>query len=245
MNTKKKEVKEVKEQNIDILAEEANRIIIENKYYQKKLDLYKKYVSLTKDIMTKCLSEKNNSTLTLFNSYINEIQKDYDNLNEEYEKKYFPKYQSLFDECLSDITMGKPVLKQYRAEDFVLDFLKQEKEDLINGLKKSIKQSKEYHLFREPKRDTIIDIKKGNKEIEKTTTELQQNMLYECKQCNKFSHRIKKYNEQIQIIKNNIDILKKYINEEKSKNTIDKISTNNTNINNNNIENNVENNNNL
>ena len=33
MNTKKKEVKEVKEQNIDILAEEANRIIIENKYY--------------------------------------------------------------------------------------------------------------------------------------------------------------------------------------------------------------------
>ena len=245
MNTKKKEVKEVKEQNRDILAEEANRIIIENKYYQKKLDLYKKYVSLTKDIMTKCLSEKNNSTLTLFNSYINEIQKDYDNLNEEYEKKYFPKYQSLFDECLSDITMGKPVLKQYRAEDFVLDFLKQEKEDLINGLKKSIKQSKEYHLFREPKRDTIIDIKKGNKEIEKTTTELQQNMLYECKQCNKFSHRIKKYNEQIQIIKNNIDILKKYINEEKSKNTIDKISTNNTNINNNNIENNVENNNNL
>ena len=62
------------------------------------------------------------------------------------------------DECLSDITMGKPVLKQYRAEDFVFDFLKQEKEDLINGLKESIKQSKEYHLFREPKRDTLIDL---------------------------------------------------------------------------------------
>ena len=73
--------------------------------------------------MTKCLSEKNNSTLTLFNSYIYEIQKDYNNLNEEYEKKYFPKYLSLLDECLSDITMGKPVLKQYRAEVFVLDFL--------------------------------------------------------------------------------------------------------------------------
>ena len=85
-------MKEVKEKNIDKLEEEANRIIIENKYYQKKLDLYKKYVSLTKEIMTKCLSGKNNSTLTLFNSYIYEIQKDYNNLNEEYEKKYFPKY---------------------------------------------------------------------------------------------------------------------------------------------------------
>ena len=51
-------MKEVKEKNIDKLEEEANRIIIENKYYQKKLDLYKKYISLTKDIMTKCLSEK-------------------------------------------------------------------------------------------------------------------------------------------------------------------------------------------
>ena len=53
-------------------------------------------------------------------------------MNEEYEKKYFPKYQSLLDECLSDITMDRPVLKQYRVEDFVLDFLKKEKEDLIN-----------------------------------------------------------------------------------------------------------------
>ena len=68
-------------------------------------------------------------------------------------------------------------------------------------------------------------------------------MLYECKQFNKFSNIIKKYNEQIKIIKSNINILKQYINEEKSKNTIEKISTNNTNFNN--IENNLENNNNL
>ena len=180
--------------------------------------------------MTKCLSETNNSTLSLFNSYINEIQKDYDNLKDDYEKKIFPKYQSLYDECLSDITMGKPVLKQYRAEDFVLEFLKNEKDDLINGLKKSIKQSKEFHLFREPKRDTMIDIKNGNKEIEKTTTELQQNMLYECKQCNKFSNRIKKYNKEIETIKKNINILKKYLDEKKSKNNNETESINNSNI---------------
>lgn len=226
-------MKEAKEQNIELLAEEAGNIIVVNKYLQKKLDLYKKYLILTKDTMTKCLSDKNNSALFLFNSYIEEIQKDYDNLKEEYDKKSLPKYQTIFDECLSDITMGKPVLKQYRAEDFVLDYLKTKKKDLINGLKKSIKLSKEYHLFREPKRDSLIDIKKGNKEIEKVNTELQQNMLYECKQCNKFSNRIKKNNQNLQVIKQNINILKKYISEQK----VDKISTsNNTN---NIIENNL------
>ena len=140
--------------------------------------------------MTKFLSDKTVSEIELFNSYLNEIQKDYDYHKEEYEKKYFPKYQLLYDEILSDITFGKPVLKQYKGEEFVLDYLKNKTDDLINGLKKSIQQSKEFQIFREPKRFSIIDTKKGNKEIEKTTIELQQNMLYECKKCNKFSNTI-------------------------------------------------------
>ena len=206
-----------KKKKLEQLAEEANSIIIINKYLQKKLDLYGKYIFLTKDIMKKCLSGKANSEL-VFNSYINEIEKDYDILKNEYDNKILPNYQSLFDECLSDITMGKPMLEQYRSEDFALEYLKTKKDDIIDGLKKSIKKSKEFHLFREPKRDTLInDERMGNKEMEKATTELQQNMLYECKQCNKFSNKIKQYNEEINIIKNNIKILKEYINEEKLK----------------------------
>ena len=206
--------------NIEILANEANETMILNKYLNKKIELYNKYISLTKNTMQKFFTDKNNSGINLFNSYINEIQKDYDNLKDEYDKNYYPKYQSLLEDCLSDITMNKPILKQYRAEEFILDYLKYEKEDLINGLKKSIKQSKHFHLFREPKRDSLIDMKKGNKEIERTSTELQQNMLYECKQCNKYSYRIKKYSYQIEEIKKNIKLLKKYINEEKSKSKI-------------------------
>ena len=154
--------------NIEILANEANETMILNKYLNKKIELYNKYISLTKNTMQKFFTDKNNSGINLFNSYINEIQKDYDNLKDEYDKNYYPKYQSLLEDCLSDITMNKPILKQYRAEEFILDYLKYEKEDLINGLKKSIKQSKHFHLFREPKRDSLIDMKKGNKEIEKT-----------------------------------------------------------------------------
>ena len=230
-------MEEIKEStNIETLANEANETMILNKYLNKKIELYNKYISLTKNTMQKFFTDKNNSGINLFNSYINEIQKDYDNLKDEYDKNYYPKYQSLLEDCLSDITMNKPILKQYRAEEFILDYLKSEKEDLINGLKKSIKQSKHFHLFREPKRDSLIDMKKGNKEIEKTSTELQQNMLYECKQCNKYSYRIKKYNYQIEEIKKNIKLLKKYINEEKSKSKIDNNDLENNSINKDNKE---------
>ena len=164
--------------NLEELNHRANEIIIINKYLENKLDLYKKYINLTKEIITKCLNDKQ-SSLKLFNLYINEIQKDYDNIRDEFTKNDYAKYKTLEDECLSDISLGKPVLNQNRGEEFVLYYLKDEKDDLINGLKKSIKQSKEYHLFREPKRDTLIDIKNGDKKIEKITTEIQQNMLYE------------------------------------------------------------------
>jgi hypothetical protein len=227
-------MKEKKEENIELLEKETNKEIVLNKYLMKKLELYKKYIHLTKHTVTKCLSGKKDSAFTYFNSYVAEIQKDYDNLKEEYDKNFFPKYQSLYDECLSDITMGRPILKQYRLEEFVLDYLDKEKDVLISRLKGSIKNSKEFHLFREPKRDSLVDIEKGNKEIEKTTTELQQNMLYECKKCNKFSYRIKKYKIQIKEIKENIAKLKKYIEEEKSNKNNDIIS----NYSNNNTENN-------
>ena len=203
-------MKEIKEQNIDLLSKEANKITSINKYLKTKIDLYNKYINLTKESMTKYLSDKTTSPIELFNSYLDEIQKDYDKLKEEYEKKYCPKYQLLYDECMSDITFGKPVLKQYKAEEFVLGYLRNKTDDLISGLKKSIQQSKEFQIFREPKRLSIIDTKKGNKEIEKTTTELQQNMLYECKKYNKFSNKIKKYNEYIFKLSKNIKLLKKY-----------------------------------
>jgi hypothetical protein len=60
--------------------------------------------------------------------------------------------------------MNVEVIYQWGVEkkrkNFFLDNIKIEKEDTINSLKKSIKSSKEYHLFRESKRDNLIDIKK-------------------------------------------------------------------------------------
>ena len=200
------------EENMDNLASEANEIMAENKYYYKKLSLYEKYINITKDVITNLLSNNNiESALKLFDKYIEEIQKDYDELNKIYEKNELPEYNKLIDYLFSDITMGKPILEQKKNIKFCLENKKLEKEFIIKSLKNSIKKSKEFQLFREPSRYTLIEMKEGCKEIEKTTNELQQNMLYELKKCNKFKERIIKYNEQIKEIEKNIDILKNYM----------------------------------
>ena len=201
-----------KEESIDYLSSQANEIMAENKYYYNKLSLYDKYISKTKNVIKNILSSKNiEKSIECFNNYLEDIQKEYDILNKSYEKNELPEYNELIDNLFSEITMGKPILEQKRTTQFYLDYIKLEKDATIKSLKDSIKKSKQFQLFREPKRFSLIEMKEGNKEIEKTTTELQQNMLYELKKCNKFKERIIKYNEQIQDIENNINILKNYM----------------------------------
>jgi len=219
-------MKDKKDHNLELLERQANHVLILNEYLRKKLDLYKKYTKLTKDAMAKCISDQSNY-IGVFNTYINEVQKDYDIMKDDYDKNYFPKYESLSDNYFSDISMGKPILNQCQNEEFSLGYLKTKSEDIVNELKKDIKQSKHFNLFREPKRDSLVDILQGNKEIEKVTNELQQNMLYECKKCNKFKFRVKKYSDQISAMKNNINILKKFLKGQKIENKNEDISSHN------------------
>ena len=211
MNDKRRRIK-----RMNRLANDANKKIITNKYLFKKYEIYNKYNLLTKEIMTKCLTEKKIPPMQFFTEYYEKIKKDSDNLKNEYENVY-SKFNTLRAECGDELSMGKPILEQKKNEEFTLKFLKKDRDDTIYALKTSIKSSKDYHLFREPKRDTLIDIKKGNKEMEKATNELQQSMLYECKKCNKFNNMIKKYGSKIIKMSKNIELLNNYIETNKFK----------------------------
>jgi len=83
--------------------------------------------------------------------------------------------------------MGMPVLHQYINEEFTLNYYKDKCESII-----SIKTSSKFSLFQESTREFLVEITIGNKEIEKTTDELHQYILYECKMYNKFKYKIKK-----------------------------------------------------
>ena len=201
---------------MNTLAKEANKKITINKYLLKKYDIFNHYNLLTKDIMNKCLSDQNVPPLTYFNQYSKELENDYNNIKIEYNNT-FSKFNTLLDECRSDISMGKPILTERKNDEFTLEYSKIKKTNIIDSIKKSIKSSKDYHLFREPKRDNLVDIKEGNKEMEKITNELQQSMLYECKRCNKYINKIIQYKSKTKAISKNIELLKKYIEDNKFK----------------------------
>ena len=201
---------------MNTLAKDANKKITVNKYLLKKYEIFAHYNLLTKDIMNKCLSDQNVSPLTYFTHYSKELENDYNSIKIDYNNT-FSKFNTLLDECRSDISMGKPILTERKNDEFTLEYSKIKKNDIINSIKKSIKSSKDYRLFREPKRDNLVDIKEGNKEMEKLTNELQQSMLYECKRCNKFVNKIIQYKYKAKAISQNIELLKKYIEENKFK----------------------------
>ena len=201
--------------NLDKLAREVTKLMTNNNYLLKIIEIYNHYSNLIKEIISK-ESEQEIPSLKYFKLYSKQIEKEYNNIKENY-KNACTKYNSLLDECGSEISIGKPVLSQKKNEEFTLNFLKNEKEDTINWIKKCIKASKKFHLFREHKRDNLVDIAKGNMKMEKITNEFQQDMLTDSKKCNKYNNKIRKYELKIVGIKNNIEILNKYIEKNKYK----------------------------
>lgn len=195
---------------IKILADTANKRMTINKYLHKKLEIYQNYNKLTKEIVDKCFTGKGESPLALFNNYSKIIEKDYEKLKKDYDNIY-SKFTTLLEECRSELSMGKPAFDQKKNEEFKMDYLLIKKEDIINSLKKDITSSKQYRLFREPKRDIFVNMKKGNKLSEKTADIFRRTVLKECKKCNKFDNNIKLYKSKIIGISKNIDLLKKYI----------------------------------
>ena len=120
---------------------------------------------LAKDNMTKCLLDKNIPPITLFNKYTEIIKNDFDKLKMEYENIYL-KYGSLKDEIIKNDISIEATISQKKNEEFILDNLIIEKNNIINLLKKSINLSKEFHLVREKIRDNLVDTKKIKRNIE-------------------------------------------------------------------------------
>ena len=108
--------------DFDILAKNVNKKFIYNKYLQKRVNLYNKYNLLVKEIMKKCIS-KNKNILSSFTQFSNDLKRDRINYKNDYDK-LLSKYNLLFDECVSDLTMGKPILEQKTNQIFSLEYLR-------------------------------------------------------------------------------------------------------------------------
>ena len=207
------------EKNLINYAKQAKIKIFLNNYLKEKLKFLEDYSKTTKKILNECILRKGNESLSIFKNYQNDIKNDNNVFRSEYEK-INKKYELLLKSSFNDIPIGVPILLEEKNTNFCLRFIEIENNNIIKGLDKSIEQSNKHELFRENIRDSLVDNEKGDKEMEKYITYLQNIMLYELKKCNGFNKKIKKYNLQKREILNNIQILNNYVTNNKIQNKI-------------------------
>ena len=138
----------------------------------------------------------------------------------EYDKIKSLKYNSLYKECTDELEMDKPLLNQLKSDKFTLEYTLSQKNDFIKVLTLNMKNSLIFTLFRQPKRDSFLDLKEGNSVIKEIITQTQSNILSNSKNFNYFKEKYKKDQRKKEILKNKIKQLREFIyflNKEKAK----------------------------
>lgn len=231
-NNKKKQKR--KEQILD-LAIEAKTKINQNRILISQIDNYINHIKMIKAFINKY--SENNNTLTEnisnkynnkyikneFNDYYQKLKLSVENLRET-TKKLKQKYETNTDFYFDDNEGDNLNYKQIQVDAFILSYSLEQKLNIIKKLKESVHFSRDYNIFREPKRETLVNIRYGEDYIDDINQELQRYALYEIKQFNKYYNRcqkkikkIKNYKQKIILFKQIINYFKN-INDDKTKN---------------------------
>ena len=250
---KKSSKKQKRKEQIISLAGEAKNKINQNRILSAQIDNYNNHIKLIKSFMNK-YSENNKLTESLSNDNTNskknkfikdEFKNYYQQLKQSVEelreatKKIKQKYETNNDIYFDDSDGDNLNYKQIQVDAFILSYSLEQKINIIKKLKESVHFSKDYNIFREPKRETLINTKYSEDYIDDINQENQRYCLYEIKQFNKYYNKCQKKIKKINNCKNKINLFKqiiKYfeqINNEKTKNnkTISSINTKNNNKN--------------
>ena len=221
---KKKNLKKQKrKEQIISLAEEAKLKINQNRLLSEQIDNYNKHIQMMKSFMNKYtqnnkltenISKDNNKIKCIKNEFINyykELKKYIGNLKEA-TNKVKKKYETNSDIHFDDISENNLSYKQIFLDSFILSYSIEQKSNIIKKLKESVHLSRDYNIFREPKRETLINKKFGEECIDDINQEYQRYILYEIKQFNKYHNRCQKKLKKINNYQNKIQVLKQIIN---------------------------------
>jgi hypothetical protein len=227
---KKKNLKKQKrKEQIISLAEDAKLKINQNRILSEQIDNYNKHIQMIKSFMnkytqntkiTESISKDNNKNKFIKNEFINyykELKKFIGELKEA-TNKVKQKYETNSDIYFDDISGDNLPYRQIFLDYFILSYSIEQKLNIIKKLKESIHFSKDYNIFREPKRETLINTKYGEEYIDDINQEYQRYILYEIKQFNKYHNRCQKKLKKVNNCKNKIQILNQIINYFQQKN---------------------------
>ena len=201
-------------ESITILADEAKTQISQNKYLLEIIGIFNQQISLVKSLIKSCSShtiqQKNGNNNPALN-YKNHLSLLNAKLKEEINKNN-KKYENMINNFSKDSSEANQSMSQFYIDNFILNNTINKLDYEIKMLNKKIESSKKYDIFREPRRETEIDIKESKTLFLVCNLEFQQKMLSFCRSYanNKFKN-IKK-ESKIKESKKQIALLKKYIN---------------------------------
>ncbi len=217
---KKNIKKQKRKEQIISLATDAKIKIYQNKILSEQINNYNKHLQMIKSFMNKYsqnnkltenISNENDKIKNEFKNYYQQLKNSVEELKEGV-KKIKQKYETNNDIYFDDIAGDNLNYKQIYIDSFILSNSLEQKLNIIKKLKESIHYSKDYNIFREPKRETLINTRYAEDYIYDINLELQRYALYEFKQFNKYNNkRIKKF-KKVNNLKNKISIYKHIIN---------------------------------
>ena len=187
-------------------AEKAKEAINLNINYHKQKEIYKNYIREIKSI----LFDKDNIQAN-FRKIIIKLKENKDKLQQEYEKIKSLKYDIYYKNCTDELEMGRPLLNQLKSDKFTLEYTLSQKDNMIKVLSINMKNSLYFSLFRQPKRDTFLDIKEGDLTIKEITNQIQSIILKNSKSFNALNEKCKRKLKKIEQLKDKIKQLKEYI----------------------------------
>jgi hypothetical protein len=156
-------------------------------------------------------SNKNKFIKNEFIIYYKELKKSIGELREA-TNKVKQKYETNSDIYFDDVSEDNLSYRQILLDSFILSYSIEKKLNIIKKLKESVHLSKDYNIFREPKRETIINTRYGEEFIDDINQDYQSHILYVIKQFNKYHNRCLKKMKKINNCKNKIQILNQIIN---------------------------------
>ena len=216
---KKLSKKQKQKEEIFSLAEDATSKIIKNKIISSQISNYNKHIEFIKSFIKKLsennkLNNKSNQNITNISLVKNELNNFIANIKSNIEllksenNKLEQKYRTNHEKYFTVNSTNKIV----EEDAFILSYSLTQRLNIIKKLKQSIHTSKDYNIFQEPKRETLIDIKIGEENIERNNDNLQRLAFYEIKQFNKYYNRTQRKLKKINFYKNRIQIFNQIIN---------------------------------
>ena len=206
------DLQQITKDSIAILADKARENIIQNKYLLEKINIFNNEIITVKNLINSFWLNSNQQKINniIASKYKEQLSLFNSNLKEEINKGQ-QKLKLLHKNSLSELSIEDRTLSQLSIDNFILNNTLSKLNSTTQSLNESIETSKKHEIFREPKRESIIDIKQSKTVFPVYNLELQQKMLSYCRAYSKYRYKNAKKLIKINIQKQNINALIDFI----------------------------------